>query len=82
MKTNDLIQLAALGVVGYLAWQKFGSAKSPPTPAGPGAASIQPSLQRVGVAIDQPDFGLSDSSSWDDTPSPSVSQELLAWMGL
>jgi hypothetical protein len=65
MKTDDLIQLGALGLIAYLAYQKFGQAKSPSTsiPTVP----VQPSVQ-----IPSPDFGVTNPSdtTWGDSSLP------------
>jgi hypothetical protein len=67
MKTADLIQMVALGVVGYLAWQKFGPAKG----SAPPAPSSAPSNSGTSIL---PDFGLSNpNAGWgDDSTTPAV----------
>lgn len=64
MKTDDLIQLGALAVVGYLAWQKFAKV-SPSTQAGVGTTSKPVSTVLL------PDFGEAPDASWDDSGSTS-----------
>lgn len=60
MKTEDLVQIGALAVVGYLAWQKFAKA-SPSTQAGVSAPSKPVTTPLL------PDFGSSNAGSgWDD----------------
>lgn len=55
MKTNDLIQLGALALVGWLAYEKFAKAKQ------------QPSRQAINTPLD-PDFGITNPSdpTWGD----------------
>jgi hypothetical protein len=67
VKTQDWIQLGALGLVGYLAYKKWavpGASKSNAPPAHPMAS---PPLQSIGVDI--PDL----SSSVPSAVDPSVS---------
>jgi hypothetical protein len=60
LKTQDLIQLGALGLVAYLAYQKFAQAKpNTSTPKLP----VQPSVQTPDFGINNPnDPGWSDNS--------------------
>lgn len=59
MKTEDLIQLALLGAIGYMAYQKWGVKKPSTTPTTSSTPFIPPL-----------NFGLKDASTWDDTPTP------------
>jgi uncharacterized membrane protein YebE (DUF533 family) len=73
MKTNDLIQLAALGLVAYLAYQKYAQAKTSSVPSLP----LQPSVQLPGAAPvpgAAPDFGVTNpnDSSWGDASLQAV----------
>jgi hypothetical protein len=66
VKTQDLIQLGALGLVAYLAYQKFAQAK--PNTSVPNLPvqhlPVQPSVQI-------PDFGVThpNDPGWGDNPS-------------
>ena len=77
MKTEDAIQLGALVVLVYVAYSKLAPAKSPVSTQTPG--QLQPSQQVVSTPLD-PDFGLSDSSTWN--VSPGVFDSVLASIGL
>jgi hypothetical protein len=70
MKTSDTIQLVALGLAMYLAYEKFNSAKPPPPiPNLP----VQPSTQL-------PDFGVSNpaDSGWGDAATSGL-QNVIYW---
>jgi hypothetical protein len=66
MKTEDMIQLGALAVIGYLAWQKF----RPNTPSQPVGTSSTPSVPVPSQATLPYDFGEQPGATWDDAPTP------------
>lgn len=65
MKTEDVIQLGALAVIAYLAWQKF----KPTTPQPVGTSST-PSVPVPSPASLPYDFGEAPGATWDDAPAP------------
>lgn len=78
MKTEDLIQLGALAAIGFLLYQKFGTAssKSSSIPSLP----VQPSTQ-----VPAPDFGVNtpNDPTWGDTstaiPADFGLQNVIDW---
>lgn len=78
MKTSDLIQLGALALVGYLAYQKSAQAKQPVATVTPG---LQPSKQIINTPMD-PNFGVKnpDDPTWgDSTGSMTALQDVIDW---
>lgn len=76
MKTNDLIQLGALGVIGYLAWQKFGKPSSAPPSGSPSSSSRPPPVQQYQLPVD---MGVTNpSSGWEDDPNVGL-QNIIDW---
>lgn len=67
MKTEDIIQLGALAVIAYLAWQKF----RPTTSNSPVGTSSVPAVPVPSPTL--PDFGEAPGATWDDAPSPPAS---------
>lgn len=75
MKTDELVQLLALGVVGYLAYQKFSKPKDTNLPV----PDLQPSKQHV--ALNDPNWGLNNPG--DDTwNASSNSSDVGFWASL
>lgn len=76
MKTSDLIQMSALVVVGYLAYQKWAQGKQPVSTVTPGTQS---SKQIINTPLD-PDFGITNAGTWDDSGAVDWGlQNLLDW---
>jgi hypothetical protein len=76
-KTNpeDLIQLGALAVLGYLAYQKLWGGSPSPAVVSTVQPGLQPSSQNVVSTPLDPDFGVtSPSSGWDDTDTSLLAQ--------
>lgn len=67
MKTDDLIQLALVGAIGYMAYQKYGAKKPATIPT----TSPVPFVPPV-------DFGLKDPTTWDDDPQRGFVDQLIA----
>lgn len=84
MKTGDLVQMAALGVVLYLAYQKFAVAKTPTPSGAPGSTNTPTTPLNTGIGPGgaggnplTPDFGLTDPTWGTDSTlvaSPSAGQ--------
>lgn len=78
MKTGDLIQIGALAVIGFLAYQKYAAARgsSPISTSTPG---LQPSQQRI-VSTPDPNFGVADpNAGWDDDSGMTLLQKVIEW---
>lgn len=74
MKTNDLIQLGLLGLIGYLAYQKFAK----PTPKPSGNPPIQPYQLPDDMGTNNPN----DASWGDATGSTAASMTTDLWNSL